>query len=81
MIIRVVTELYLEMTLMAFMNIYSIQFKTMTQALVSGVSLVAMAGLCYYPALTMAVISNNAYRLDAVTTRARIGELYGETTV
>ena len=30
MIIRVVTELYLEITLMAFMNIYSLQYKTMT---------------------------------------------------
>jgi hypothetical protein len=30
MIIRMISELYLEMTLHAFMNIYNLQFKTMT---------------------------------------------------
>jgi hypothetical protein len=64
MIIRVLTELYLEMTLQAFMNIYSLQYKTITQAIVSFVALIAMAGLTYYPAVCMAAISTNAHTLD-----------------
>lgn len=61
MIIRMVTELYLEMTLHAFMNIYNLQYKTMTQAVVSFIALAAMGLLTYYPALTMAAISSNAH--------------------
>ena len=79
MIIRVLTELYLEITLHSFMNIFSLQYKTITQAVVSFVSLLAMGGLTYYPALCMAAVSNNAHTLDHFDTKARIGELYGET--
>jgi hypothetical protein len=81
MIIRVLTELYLEITLHAFMNIYSFQYRTYTQAIATFVALLAMIGLTYYPALTMAAISNNAHRLETLDTRARIGELYGETVL
>ena len=47
----------------------------------SFVALVFMVLLTYYPALTMAAISNNAHRLESVETRSRIGELYGETVI
>jgi hypothetical protein len=81
MIIRVLTELYLEITLHAFMNIVSLQYKTITQATVSFVSLAAMGGLTYFPALCMAAISNNAHTLDHLDTKAKIGELYNDTKI
>lgn len=81
MIIRMITELYLEMTLHAFMNIYVLQYRTMTQALVTVIALLFMGLLTYFPALAMAAVASNAHQLDKEETKKSIGELYEETNV
>ena len=56
-------ELYLEMTLLAYMNLYSIQYGTLTKNLATGIALAAMGLLTYFPALTMTIIAANSHRL------------------
>lgn len=62
-ILRMLLELYLEMTLFAFMNLYSLQYGTLTKNLATFLALVAMALLTYFPAFTMTLITGNSHRL------------------
>ena len=63
------------------MNIYTLQFGTMTQNLASFIALTAMAFLTYFPAMAMATISRNAYILEEESTKKALGELYEDTKI
>eukprot|EP00347_Sterkiella_histriomuscorum_P004248 403361179 len=78
---RLLTELYLEMTLNAFMNIYSLQFGSKTQLTISVMALIFMGFLTYLPGFTFTIINANAHRFQQKTTEEKHGVLYEGTRI
>ena len=76
---RLLTEMYLEMTLSAFMNIYSLQFRTFTQAVMSIVAISFMILLSYFPILASQIIDKNARNLQSKEVQETHGILYEGT--
>ena len=61
------------------MNLYSLQYSTKTNIVVSSFAIVAMIFLTYFPAIIMNLITSNGHKLQSHNVKEEIGDIYEET--